>query len=310
MFLSCTRILCLVAALIGTLNTPTFAQTKLRFGYPLAVNGEIPIAMERAGIAQKWGFSGEFISFQNGPAMFEAFAGGRLDVVMTSILPALVFMSKVPGDFRILAVPGRSTSSLLVGKHSSGTSLPDLKGKKIAVSFSTSQHFDLLRGLADSKMTSGDVTLLNMPPSDLPLALQRELVDAVVAFQPQILKLKQESNARAVLTWPFYFVVGMSAKFRADNPGSDRKFLGALHETLAYIAEHRDETSRWLGEALRMDPALVRAVAVDDASAVPQGSDPSAEPTAGFKKVFVEWADAAYALGMIKARVDMGAAFD
>jgi ABC-type nitrate/sulfonate/bicarbonate transport system substrate-binding protein len=192
------RVVPLLTVLLAGWLVPATAETIVRIGYPLAINAEIPITMRKASIDRKHGFAGEFTTFQNGAPMFEALASNSLDVIVTSIMPTLVYLSKLPNDFRIIAAPGESSSALLVRPQSTIRSMSDLKGKRIGVSFGSSQHLDLLRSLEQNGLDKNEVTLLNMQPADLPLALEENLADAIVAFQPQIVKLKNDMGARSI----------------------------------------------------------------------------------------------------------------
>ena len=51
------------------------------------MNGQIPVVMERTGIAKKHGLDAEFVFFQYGPPMMEALASGHIDAVVTSTDP-------------------------------------------------------------------------------------------------------------------------------------------------------------------------------------------------------------------------------
>jgi sulfonate transport system substrate-binding protein len=302
----------LIAALLAGLGCGTAsAQTAIRIGYPLAINAKIPLAMQKAQIDRRSGLNGEFVAFQNGPPMFEALASGSLDVVFTSILPTLVYSAKLPGDFHIVSAPGQSSSALLVGPHSTARSLADLKGRRIAVSFGTSQHMDIIKALDASHLDTKDVVLLNFAPSDLPLALENELVDAVVVFQPQIVKLKSDYGARAIETWPFYYVVGIRRAYLERNPDAERRVVTALHEAISYISLNEDQTTQWLASALKVDASTIRAVEADDAAGLGlAGTKPEAEVTPAFKDIFLNWSETAYKLGIIKSHLDSKASFN
>jgi hypothetical protein len=121
----------------------------------------------------------------------------------------------------------------------------------------------------------------------------------VVIRQPQALRLREQLGAKPLHVWPFRFVAGLRAKFIADNPDALARYVAALGETVAYIA-NREEASAWFGEALRIDPKIVLAVAADDERATGSAPTPAGvELTAEFKQMVVEWAQASFALGMV-----------
>src|SRR5690242_8753103 len=87
----------LAAALFGAASAgwsaDAQAPTKIRIAYPSGMNGQIPVVMERAGIATKYGLDAEFVFFQYGPPMMEALASGHVDAVVTSLMPVTTFLS-------------------------------------------------------------------------------------------------------------------------------------------------------------------------------------------------------------------------
>ena len=61
----------------------------------------------------------------------------------------------------------------MVPKDSTVKSVEDLKGKRIAVSFNSDSHLDLMRLLKERNLDPRkDVRLLNVQPNELVLALQ------------------------------------------------------------------------------------------------------------------------------------------
>ena len=249
-------------ALLAVSQGAAADETKIRIGYPSGLNAQIPIVMDKAGIAAKHGLEATFMGFQNGPPMMEGLVAGQLDAIITSTLPPIVLASKLPGQIAVVAALGNSSHALLVRKDSPANDFADLRGKKIGVSFSTDSHLDLVmtlkaRGLAPKT----DVELVNLLPNELPSALDKALVDAVVIRQPQVLRLEETIGARALHRWPFHFVAIMRRDYFKQNPETVKHYLDALRESVFYIASNPDEASRWFGEVQRVDPAVVRQLA-------------------------------------------------
>src|SRR4030065_1777080 len=98
-----------MAVLLGvipiTLSVPVLAAgepgaeppVKLRIAYPSGMNGQIPVVMEKMGIAKKHGIDAEYVFFQYGPPMMEALASGHVDAIITSLMPVSTFLSRQPG---------------------------------------------------------------------------------------------------------------------------------------------------------------------------------------------------------------------
>ncbi len=294
----------LVAAALGWAVQAQAADApiKIRIAYPSGMNGQIPVVMERAGIAKKYGLDAKYDFFQYGPPAMEAFISGRVDAVITSLMPVTTLLSKQPGSAVVVASLGQSSYALMVPKDSTVSDVRQLKGKKIAVSFGSDSHSDLLTLLKSAGMNPAtDVQLLNTQPAELPLALTQKFADAVVVRQPQVMRLKEDFSAKVVHTWPFRFVSIMRADFLKANPGVKEKYLAALRESILYIAKNKETASEWFGEKLRLDPKIIRQVSNDDPYYnVTKLDDITIGVTPAFLALLNNWFKNSYENGMIK----------
>lgn len=293
-----------------TLAHAAEAPIKIRIAYPSGMNGQIPVVMERAGIAKKHGLDAEYSFFQYGPPAMEAFVSGRVDAVITSLMPVTTLLSKQPNSAVVVASLGQSSHALMVAKDSPISDVKMLKGKKIAVSFGSDSHLDLLTLLKASGMNpASDVQLLNTPPAELVLALNQKFADAIVIRQPQLKRLKDDFGAKAIYTWPFRFVSIMRTDFLKENPGVKEKYLAALRESILYIAKNKETASVWFGEKLRLDPEIIRQVSNDDPYYnVTKLDDISIGITPAFMTLLNTWFKNSYENGMIKAPLAVDAA--
>lgn len=275
---------------------------KIRIAYPSGMNGQIPVVMERASIAKKHGLDAEYNFFQYGPPAMEAFVSGRVDAVITSLMPVTTLLSKQPDSAVVVASLGQSSHALMVAKESPVSDVRQLKGKKIAVSFGSDSHLDLLTLLKGAGMNPAtDVQLLNTQPNELVLALTQKFADAIVIRQPQVMRLKKDFNAKVIQTWPFRFVSIVRADFLKANPAAKEKYLAALRESILYIAKNKETASVWFGEKLRLDPETIRHVSNDDPYYnVAKLEDIAIGVTPTFLKQLNTWFKDSYENGMIK----------
>jgi ABC-type nitrate/sulfonate/bicarbonate transport system substrate-binding protein len=300
-------VLCVALALTAPRQHAAAQDAKIRIGYPSGLNAQIPIVMDKAGIAAKHQLDATFTGFQNGPPMMEGMVAGQLDVVITSPLPPIILASKLPGQIAIIASLGHSSHALLVPKDSPAKDFADLKAKKIGVSFSTDSHLDLIMTLKERGLDpKADVELVNLPPNELPSALDKALVDAVVVRQPQVLRLEESIGARAIHRWPFHFVSIVRREYLNQNPDAVRRYLEALREAAFYTISNPDEASRWFGEIQRIDPAVVRRVSDEN----PLYSAKSAEQVAlditpSFREYLSERLAAAHEHGIVRSKVSL-----
>lgn len=281
---------------------------KIRIAYPSGMNGQIATTMEKAEIAKKYGLDAEFIFFQYGPPMMEALASGDVDTVITSLMPVTNFLSRNPGQAEVVANLGASSYSLMVPEDSAIQEPSDLQGKKIAVSFGSDSHLDLLRLLDESRLDAeSDVELLNTPPNELQLALEQGFADAIVIRQPQVLNMQETFNARIVYTWPFKFVSIARSQFLAENPEAEEKYVNALQDAVFYIATNKEQASIWFSEQLRLEPAVIREVSKDDPNYnVAKLEDVNVKITPEVKAMLEDWGIDALGTGMINQEVNWG----
>lgn len=178
--------------------------TRVRIGYPATINGQIVAVLEQTPIAEAQSLNAEYIFFQNGPPMMEAMAAGQVDIALTSLIPFMTLKSRLPSAALVVAGLGVSSYALMAKGDAPAARLADLKGKKIGVSFGTDSHVDLLLSLEEAALKPGEVELLDIQPSELPLALERNLADAILVRQPQSGRLSA-SGSKTLHKWPYYF---------------------------------------------------------------------------------------------------------
>lgn len=287
---------------------PVGEPIKIRIAYPSGMNGQIATTMEKAEIANQQGLEAEFIFFQYGPPMMEALAAGDVDAVITSLMPATNFLSRNPDKATVVASLGTSSYSLMVPNSSTIQQPADLKGKKIAVSFGSDSHLDLLRLLKETGLDAKtDVELLNTKPDELQLAFEQGFADAIVIRQPQVLKMQEKYQARIVETWTFQFLAVMRTDYLKENPEVQQRYVAALKDSILFTATHKEQTSAWFAEKLRVDPAVVQQLLAEDPnSKVTELKDVSIEVTPKVKKQLEDWAAFALESGMVKNQVDWG----
>lgn len=283
---------------------------KMRVAYPSGMNGQIPVVLEKTRIPVKYGLDVEYNFFQNGPPMMEALASENVDVVITSLMPIASFLSKQPGKGMIVAQLGASSHSLLVPKDSHAKSIADLRKKRIAVSFFTDSHLDLLNLIKSAGMDPAkDVKLMNTPPNELMLVFSQGFADAIVVRTPQSQRMQKQFGAKEIKVWPFRFAVLMSSSYMKKYPSSKEKLVSALEEAVAYIASNRLQSAQWFAEKLRMDPKIVlQATGVDPLfSRVAKADDVKIEITPAFHRLLNQWMETSMDHGLIKTKVDVAA---
>lgn len=299
----------LMVSLTGSKAGIAAEAERIRIAYPSGMNGQVVIAMQRAGILEKLGLAPEYTAFQYGPPMMEALASGAIDAVVTSLMPVTSYAAKVPGDVKIVATVGQSSHSLMVSKEGGITSKEGLAGKTLGISFGSDSHLDTVTWLKNENLL-GKVTLVNIAPSELASSLASKSVDAIVIRQPQVLRLQEQSGAIVLHTWPFRFVSIVKSKFIMEHRAAVTQYVEGLREAMLYVARNHEQAAKWFGESLRMDPIVIQKVSADDPMYDAKSLDQiDLSGTPASRALITQWAADSYAQGLIKSKVDVDALF-
>lgn len=287
-------------------SAPAHAENaKIRIGYPSGMNGQVPVVLQKAGIAQKHQLDAEFTGFQFGPPLMEGLASGQLDVVVTSFIPPFNLAVKSPGSVKFIAGLGQSSHSLVVPKDSAAKTIEDLKGKKVGLSLNTESHLDLLLLLKEKGIDKAALEYVNLQPNELPGAFETGLVDAVLIRQPQTQRLEKSLGARQIHTWPFYFTSLVRTEYLERNPDAVKRYLEALKDAVFHIASNPDESATWFAETLRLDPSVVKTLSGENPLyGVKKREDVKIEVDDAFKKLLADRLEAAISFGFVKGKLD------
>jgi ABC-type nitrate/sulfonate/bicarbonate transport system substrate-binding protein len=301
------RALPLAAAGLTLARHARAADDAIRVAFPSGMNGQFVVTIERAGLAQQSGLGASFVPFQYGPPMMEALAAGSIDAVVTSLMPVTSYASRLPGDIQIAGMLGNSSHSLIVRAAGPIAKPDDLAGKTVGVSFGSDSHLDLLIWLRQSGL-SGKATLANIPPAELSTALLNGSVDAIVIRQPQVAQLLEGSTYRALKTWPFHFVTAIKRSFMRDHPATVGRYLETLKRSIVYASQHREETAKWFGEFLKVDPAVVaKAVEADRDRNPALTGEPDLAVDEAAKRMIAKWITDAFDEHLIRKRFEVDA---
>lgn len=207
----------------------------------------------------------------------------------------------------MVAQLGGSSYSLMVPKDSAIRDLRDIRGKRLALSFSTDSHLLLLSALRELGIDkTKDITLINAQPNDLIPLFVQGLTDAVLIRVPQVERMQEQYGARIVETWPFYFWAIMRADYLKQNPEVRERFIEAVRHAIFYTAKNREQAAQWFGERLRLDPKIVlRTTSTDPLFQVNRIEDVKIGVTPAQQKYLEEWAAASFEFGLIKTRADV-----
>jgi NitT/TauT family transport system substrate-binding protein len=185
---------------------------------------------------------------------------GNIDVT-NNLLATLIQPIANGLDVKIPIALHTGCVKVLVKPDSPVKSPIDLKGKKIGVpSMNSSTRVIPARVLASLGLkvdgAGADVEWVIYPSAELPLALDRGLVDAIGSGDPAASIIESEGKARVIinnatddnLKNEFCCVAPVRSQTLAEHPEAVAKFLRAIQKASKWVQENPDETARIITE--------------------------------------------------------------
>jgi len=158
-------------------------------GLPVTCNLTLPVACVGKDAAIKAGtaanqFTFEYSKYSGWPEIKESLMAGRIQAgYMLAPLVMDLADKKIP--VKIVSLGHRSGAVIMVREDSPYQKFSDLRGKQIAIPSRFAVDFLFLRKmLARENMTPKDITIVEMPPPDMPAALYAKAVDAYCTGEP------------------------------------------------------------------------------------------------------------------------------
>lgn len=268
---------CAVAALMlpaSVAGQPAPAPVKVRAGIVSAIDQlGVPLAVDR-GFFEKRGLDVTIANpFPTGIDLLNALQAGEVQIGQVGVPmigAALRGMDVVIlGNYSGSAVRlGGDYTMALVTREGSGIRTPrDVRGRRIAVSIGSISHLYILGLLEKNHLAPSDVTLVNTPPADMPVALRGGAVDAFATWDPfPVIALRDVPHAFEVVRGGGYIgYVGFIVALRPwaeHNQDAVERFLAARAEADKFMRSNPVPTAetavRWLPG---LDPAIaLRAV--------------------------------------------------
>src|SRR5262245_33646309 len=172
----------------------------------------------------------EPVRFSGWPELKEAFLSENLPATFI-LAPMAIALREQGVPIKIVYLGHRDGTAMMVHKDSNIRCIEDLRGKKIAVpNRFSNQRLIIFRALKQRGIRFDEVTLLEMPPPDMPAALLvRRGVDAVISGEPFMAQTEMDGYGRVLFltkdVWPEFISCVL-----------------AVHED--FIRDHRDQVQR------------------------------------------------------------------
>ncbi|HZY20761.1 MAG TPA: sulfonate ABC transporter substrate-binding protein [Ramlibacter sp.] len=184
---------------MGTPVFNAFAQPsrELRVGHQkgtlslLKARGTLEKRLAPLGVSLKW------IEFTAGPVQLEALNVGSIDFGDVGEAPPIFAQAAgAPLAYVAATVPRPRTEGVLVPKGSGLRSVPELRGRKIALNKGSNVHYFLVKLLEKHGLRYADVQPVFLPPADARAAFEKGSVDAWVIWDPFFAAAEKTLDAR------------------------------------------------------------------------------------------------------------------
>lgn len=221
------------------------------------------------GYFKEQGMRAIFQGFYTSSGRMGAMAAGQLDVATTGVISALSLMASANESFYVVGTPDSYAKLEGIVAKSDINSIEELKGKKLAVTFSSSAHvmvYDVLaqHGLDPAK----DVQLINMGINDMPSAFATGQIDAAAPWTPAFEKLlampgchllvndEEFSLYKQYKVGPGPDVLVVSRTFADKNPELAKKFVAAYFKACEFLKDpaNLQEAAQIISQYTGLDP--------------------------------------------------------
>ena len=167
---------------------------KLIIGYQAIPNPET-VVKELGWNEKTLGIPTEWVSFDSGRHVIQAFDSGSVDIGLVGTSPCAAAISHGL-DIEVIWIHDviGDSEALAVKKNNGVRKLSDLVGKKVAVPFGSTTHYHLMLALKLDKINPGDLKIINMEPREMPAAWKRGEIDAGFVWQPALAKLLEQGG--------------------------------------------------------------------------------------------------------------------
>lgn len=217
------------------LSSASWAETKtVRIAYQ---SGDINVLLsyaQGAGLFKRHGLEAELVAFPAGPAILPALAGNKVDLAWMGEMPAVTgFSSGIALEVLMMERLDYTNIRLAANPKAGIAELADLKGKRVAASIGSSSHFHLLQALKAGGLTQSDISLVNLPPANMPPAYAGQ-VDAALTWEPAIGLIQEQGAKTLATTRSLNMVTGGywigHQSFSRQQPEALQAFLAAWQE--------------------------------------------------------------------------------
>src|SRR5437764_9825161 len=259
------RAMAAIIAVSALLPGAAFAADPLKeIRIDWATYNPVSMILKQKGLLEKEfakdGISVVWVQSAGSNKALEFLNAGSIDFGSTAGSAALV--AKINGNpIKSIYVYSRPEwTALVTRKDTAINQIPDLKGKRVAVTRGTDPHIFLVRALQTAGLTERDITPVLLQHPDGKTALIRGDVDAWAGLDPMMAQAEVEDGARLFYrnkdanTWG---ILNAREEFLKDHPDLVQRVLAVYEEARKYSLANPAEVKRVFIAATKLPDAVV-----------------------------------------------------
>src|SRR5439155_11099946 len=163
----------------------------------------------------------EPVRFSGFPELKEAYLSGYTPATF-SLAPMAMALREQGIPIKIVYLGHRDGTAMMVHKDSQIYRIEDLKGKRVAVpNRFSNQRLLVFKALKERGLSVNDITLMEMPPPDMPAALYAKAVDAISSGEPFMGQTELDGYGRVLYQakdlWPNFISCVLAVSERTIN---------------------------------------------------------------------------------------------
>ncbi len=223
---------------------------------PLEQNALLYVA-DSENLFAKNGLKVAIKDYDTGVSATSGMLKGEADIAEAAEFPVVRTLFQKE-DIRIIACNDKFENDYIVGRKDRGiVKISDLKGKRVGLTLKTINEFYLGRLLALNGMNIRDVDLVDLAPAQYVKAIAGREVDAIIAWQPHIYRIKREVNG--VVTWPaqsgqaVFGLLVCSSGWLTQHTDTVKRLLKSLREAEDYLVRYPDRARGIVQKRLNYD---------------------------------------------------------
>ncbi len=190
----------------------------------------------------------------------------------TFILAPMAMALREQGiHIKIVYLGHRDGTAMMVRRDSQIYRIEDLRGKKVAVpNRFSNQRLLIFKALREHGMSIDDITLLEMPPPDMPAALSVKAVDAITSGEPYMGQTELDGYGRVLYltkdVWPNFIscVLAVNEDMIKNQRDVVQKLVNGIAKSGKWIdqsMDHRMEASDFVAKNyFNQNPRLLQFV--------------------------------------------------